>query len=387
MGSYASLLFRDKEVNSYKSFIPPELLLLFDKNCLVKKTELIEGEDYETFKYITSVSDACSRLDKKGLTFIRFKKLYEEFKSKELLRYQGDGKFFTIANNLTYERYCEAIKRYERKAPNFYLQSHEIEKLFPDDEEIILAFDEDIFNPESNIYFDEAGHLIFIRALLEVFDKSDKIELDFSFLVYAGYIEKEEAENLFEYFQKVMLRRINLDYQIYGYLLKDDPQITEKLKQKIMEYDEDDFLTKVLEPLLTKLNYENVKIVESHGRNEFGSDILPFRYKNELGFYEYYALQAKAVKIHGISSQDGNAGEIISQCMQAFAISFIDNLDNERKNIDKFFIVTNKEITPDAKRVIEEAIEKNRSIIFLDINKIVELVKIKELASFILFYT
>jgi hypothetical protein len=156
--------------------------------------------------------------------------------------------------------------------------------------------------------------------------------------------------------------------------------------QKITDYDEDDFLKKVLEPLLTKLNYENVKIVSSHGRNEFGSDILPFRYKNELGYYEYYALQAKAVKIHGISSQEGNAGEIISQAVQAFSVSFIDSLDNERKKIDKFFIVTNKEITPDAKRVIEEAIEKTRSIIFMDIYKIVELVKSKDLSSFILFY-
>lgn len=37
MGSYASLLFKDKEVNSYKSFIPTELLLLFDETCLVER--------------------------------------------------------------------------------------------------------------------------------------------------------------------------------------------------------------------------------------------------------------------------------------------------------------------------------------------------------------
>lgn len=74
--------------------------------------------------------------------------------------------------------------------------------------------------------FDEVGHLILTRALLEVFDDEDKITLDFTSLVYAGYYPKEEVDDLFEYFQNLMLRRINLDYQIYGYLLKDHPQMT-----------------------------------------------------------------------------------------------------------------------------------------------------------------
>ena len=77
MGSYASILFRDKEVNSYKSFIPPELFLLFDKNCFVKDIEQIDGEDYETYNFVTTVGEACNRLNNKGLTFTAFKKLYE----------------------------------------------------------------------------------------------------------------------------------------------------------------------------------------------------------------------------------------------------------------------------------------------------------------------
>jgi hypothetical protein len=386
MGSHAELLFRDKEVSSYGSFVPLELFLMFDNNCLVKDIDQNDdGEDYETYQFVTTVGEAGLRLDNKGLTFNIFKNLYEEYKSKKITRYKDD-KLITIENNLSYEKFCAAIKRYEAKAPKFGMDIYKIEELFPDDYEILVAFDEDMFVTESEVYLDEVGHLIYIRALFEVFDKDDKIILDITSLVHGGYYEKEEVDKLYDMIQSIMLRRINLDYQIYGYLLKDDPQVVERLKQKIMNCNEDDFLKKILKPLLVKLNYEDIKIVNSHGRNEFGSDILPFRYKNQLGFYEYYALQAKVVKIHGISAQEGNAGEIISQAIQAFAISFIDSLDNERKKIDKYFIATNKEITPDAKRVIEEAIEKNRSIIFLDIDKIVELIKSKDLASYVLFY-
>lgn len=57
--------------------------------------------------------------------------------------------FISITNNLTFEKYCKAIKRYENKASNYYLEMHEIEKLFPGDDEILIAFDEDIFNPDS----------------------------------------------------------------------------------------------------------------------------------------------------------------------------------------------------------------------------------------------
>ena len=51
---------------------------------------------------------------------------------------------------------------------------------------------------------------------------------------------------------------------------------------------------------------------------------------------------------------------------QAFAVTFVDDLDNERKHLDKFIIVTNKAITGSARQYIESAIEGRRKLIFLD---------------------
>jgi hypothetical protein len=100
---------------------------------------------------------------------------------------------------------------------------------------------------------------------------------------------------------------------------------------------------------------------------------------------EYYAVQAKAIPIHGTSATSGNAGELISQATQAFSIPFIDELDNERKKIDKFIIATSKAITPDARRVIEESFAGTRKLILIDIEKIIDLVKKHRLLQYLLF--
>lgn len=67
------------------------------------------------------------------------------------------------------------------------------------------------------------------------------------------------------------------------------------------------------------------------------------------------------------------------------SVSFIDDLDNERKTLDKFIIASSKAITPDAQRVIEDAIEGKRRLVFLDVDRIVELVKEYRLLQYLLF--
>lgn len=112
---------------------------------------------------------------------------------------------------------------------------------------------------------------------------------------------------------------------------------------------------------------------------------MPFRYTTPLGTLEYYAVQAKAVPIHGKSAKEGNAGELLSQAIQAFKVSFSDDIDNERKHIDKFIIATNKAITADARHVIESGIEKDRRLVFLDLDRVVALVKEQRLTQYVLF--
>ncbi len=184
---------------------------------------------------------------------------------------------------------------------------------------------------------------------------------------------------------ETMLRRIAVDYQLFGFVLESDPNVEARLKQRISSLTEDQFLDNVLVPLLERMKFERVRRVDSHGRNEFGSDVKPFRYVTPVGTLEYYALQAKAVRIHGMSAAQGNAGELISQVNQAFAVGFVDDLDNERKKIDKFIVATNQGITPDAERVIAESIVGDRKVVFWDIDRVATLVKKHDLVQFVLF--
>jgi hypothetical protein len=91
------------------------------------------------------------------------------------------------------------------------------------------------------------------------------------------------------------------------------------------------------------------------------------------------------VAIHGSASRPANAAELISQATKAFSVAFVDDLDNERKRIDKFVIATNKGITADARRFIEDAIQARRQVVFLDLDRIVELIREHHLTDYILF--
>ncbi len=100
---------------------------------------------------------------------------------------------------------------------------------------------------------------------------------------------------------------------------------------------------------------------------------------------EYYAVQAKATDIHGTSSSRGNAGELISQATQALNVAFVDDLDNERKRIDKFIVATSRKITPDARRVIEEGVAGDRKLVFIDIASLIDLIRKNRLVQHVLF--
>jgi hypothetical protein len=205
--------------------------------------------------------------------------------------------------------------------------------------------------------------------------------------VLGQYLDLEGVTSVYDHFMQTILLRIGIDYQLYGFVLDDDPHVDRRLFSLISGLSEDQFIKHVLLPLLSKMGFQRVRKVQFHGRNEFGSDVLPFRYVTPLGTLEYYALQAKAVQIHGRSAKEGNAGELISQATQAFNIAFVDDLDNERKRIDKFIIATNKGITSDARNAIESSVEGKRQIVIVDIDRIVALVKQHRLVQYLLFST
>ena len=364
--------------------MPLEPLLLFSQEDFNESLRTLE-EDYEITerKFIIPASTAKHRLDSRGFNLAACRRLYDEFKSDTLYDFNvssGEDKY--IPNDLTFDEYLAGLKRAFEKYKSIY-EIIDLNQI--DDEALSIIFHEDFFHGSALSYFDDAESCVIMRALLEVIPQDTSIEFDLTDLVDSGYIDIKKIPNIYDHYMKVMLRKIGLDYQLYGYVIQDDPGVDQRIRRRIDSLSEDQFIEHILLPLLHKMGFERIRKVQFHGRNEFGSDVLPFRYNTPFGTKEYYAVQAKATPIHGTSSKDGNAGGLISQTTQALSVTFIDDLDNERKKLDKFVIACSKNITSDARRVIEDAIEGKRKLIFLDIENIIELVKKHKLLQYILF--
>jgi len=61
---------------------------------------------------------------------------------------------------------------------------------------------------------------------------------------------------------------------------------------------------------------------------------------------EFCGAQVKAVQITGRkSSKSGNINEIVNQASSALRHRFLDVTDNTEKSLDKFFVITSREIS------------------------------------------
>lgn len=382
MGSYATLSFGHFRLEEWKSRVPLEPLILFTQEDYREEPRGVDEDDLTTHKFTILASTARHRADARGLTLAACRRLFDEFRTDAFWHFSlKTGREWQTPNNVTFDQYLSACRHMFKKYDNWYVLG-QVGKV---NKKIKRIFSEELFRDETEYYFQDAHFSILMRSFLEIVPPDCEIVLDISDLVWGGYLDLDGIPRVYDYFIETVLQRIGLDYQLYGFLLEDDPNVERRLNAIISKLSEDQFIDHVLLPLLDKIGCQRLRKVEFHGPNEFGSDILPFRYVTQLGTTEYYALQAKAVRIHGKSVKEGNAGELISQATQAFNIAFVDDLDNERKRIDKFIIATNKVITPDARQIIESAVEGKRQIVFLDVHKIVALVKQHRLAQYLLF--
>lgn len=381
MGSYATLQFGHFSVGEFKNKVALEPFLLFAREDHRQTKRTGEDEDeYVDDTFVTTAAVARRRIDARGLTMATCRSLFDEFRIKETWSYDDDDPR-SDELRISLDEYLDACRRVFSTLTSW----HEELATTEDDKQQCRIVCGTLFSEDAEIDFSDASYCVLLRSFLEVIPDDCQIVYDISDLVHGGYVDLTGVSDVYEHFVGILVRRLGLDYQLYGFFVEDDPNLQRRLRQIIEGFTEDQFITLVLVPLLERMGYQRVRKVESHGRNEFGSDILPFRFTTPLGTVEYYALQAKAVAIHGTSSQSGKCGEVIYQADQAFSVGFIDAVDSERKKIDKFIIATSQSITPDARRVIEERFEKDRRVVLLDIAQIVTLVKQHRLAQYLLF--
>lgn len=386
MGSYATLTYGHFSMGEWKSHVPLSPLMLFTQEDYCEEPHETatndEDEPLKSHKFVSTALSARQRCDSRGLTIATCERLFEEFKADAFWRYNSKtGREWQTQNRTTFTQYLSACKKVFKSHSNWYL----LERDNSLSKRLRTIFSEEFFGDDVEYYFEDVYFHILLRAFLEIVPKTCTITLDISDLIWGQYLTVDGVPRVYDVFMETMLQRVRLNYELYGFVLEEDPSVERRLRERLSALSEDQFIEHVLLPLLDKMGFQRVRKVSFHGRNEFGSDILPFRYVTPLGTLEYYAVQAKAVPIHGTSARSGNAGELLSQTTQAFSVAFFDDLDNERKRIDKFIIATNQEITPDARHVIESGTEGERRIVFVDIDRIVVLVKQHGLVQYLLF--
>jgi len=381
MGSYGSLSVGTLHVGSWKNWAPLEPSLLFDATESVVKRAKAEDSP-EFFGMRTTAQLARERLDTRGITLEFCKRFFEEFRSDVINEFDPHTfKSQDISNRFLFDDYIRFLKAALRCGGS---------ALWNDNADFGEVIDK-THRPPSGLFSDDADHfddaLFFlqIRLILELATPNSVVELDLTELHGGGYLSTRTPRRWFEEQSRLLRRRIELNYQLYGFVMEEDPRLDSRIRSRIQSLGEDALLSLVVMPLLERMGFEGLRKVEFHGREEFGRDIMPFRQSTAFGTFEYAAVQTKATKIHGTASRPGNAGEIISQAQQALRVSFIDEFDNERKRIDKFVVIASAAITPSARRLIEESFEGKRQLILIDLDRLVTLTRKYRLHHHVLF--
>lgn len=377
MGSYGTLCVGKLTVGSWKNWVPLEPSLLFDvTDSVVLRAK--DDDSYDFFGMRTTAKQACDKLEMRGITLEFCQRFFEEFRSEVIHEFIPDThRSRYVSNRFQFDDYLRFLQEAIQRGSNALYDPSE-------------AIDEskrpprDLFSKDSE-YFDDALFFLEVRLVLELASPETVVELDLTDLHGGVWLSAQNPKELFEWWSRLLQRRMELNYQLYGFVVEDDPRIDARLRFRIQSLSEDVLLEFVVMPLLRRMGFEGLRKVEFHGREEFGRDVMPFRQSTAFGTFEYVAVQTKAAKIHGTASRPGNAGEIISQAQQAFGVSFIDESDNVRKRIDKFVVVASGSITPSARRHIEESFEENRHLVLIDLDKLVALVRNNRLHYHVLF--
>jgi hypothetical protein len=265
-----------------------EVLLMFTQDDFCAKPE-------SSYRLVTTASRARRRLNTRGLTLDFCRELFPQLRSDELFEFDPlTHESRHIANPIDFDLYIETLRHIfvtskERMFPLGSGYPHE----WGDDPNAKTIVDDGFFTEEAQLHFPDVTSWFLLRSLLEVIPDDQAIVLDISDLVYGGWITEDELPTLFEDYTQLIIRRIELDYKMYGFVLNDDPSVNTTLRRRVSELGEAAFLAHVLYPLLARMKFERLRSVSFHGPGEFGADILPFRYTTPLGTLEYYALQAK----------------------------------------------------------------------------------------------
>ena len=118
--------------------------------------------------------------------------------------------------------------------------------------------------------------------------------------------------------------------------------------------DEEDFRTRFIRPLLTRLGY--LGVAELHGMQEYGKDFV-FAEITPFGFLKYHAA---VVKHCSTINQGKSVDDVLTQIRQAFNVRFTVSDTPTRHGVSSVYVFNSGKITDNAKHRLREDLSRER---------------------------
>jgi hypothetical protein len=188
MGSYFGLKIKKYDVISGKSYLTPEIGILFSESEKVIEND--EEDESKSYTYVSTAGKLLERLSIIGITPEKVKREYSTFKKAYLAERTSDGDFYgdPIIKTLSLKKWCETIKEIIENE-TFYCrwnvrdQGNPIYTYILENDEYLYGF------PTNDVRKT-------LSLILSLFQNDEKVVLDLSALIGGGYYE--EATNFVE---------------------------------------------------------------------------------------------------------------------------------------------------------------------------------------------
>lgn len=197
MGEYVSLKIGSYDYLSCKNSFG-DLLLLFTENDLTIDSQILDGEEYKTYCFSTTVERAKKCLDCLGHTLSKARNDFERDKAEkiEFAQYLDDTLYESeLREHFNFENWLAAARKYAWLLSNdkYDWKAHSYPRIEEErvrnqaiSERVVLEslpFGEGFFG----LSYSNIDVWNIFRAILDVFDPETQIELDYSNLFHGGW--------------------------------------------------------------------------------------------------------------------------------------------------------------------------------------------------------
>ncbi len=230
MGEYVSLKIGAYDYLSCKNSFG-DLLLFFTEDDLTIDVEMLDGEEYKTYCFSTTVEKAKKCLDCLGHTLSRAKEDFECDKADkiEIAQYGNETSYeIELRKHFNFENWLTAARKfawllsndkYDEKTYSYPLVEKERTQNQTISERIILEslpFGEGFFG----LNYSNIDVWSIFRAILDVFDSETQIKLDYSNLVYGGWCNEIPEPELYSVSQTIILTEGKYDTEVISSSIK-----------------------------------------------------------------------------------------------------------------------------------------------------------------------